>query len=185
MANSMQQPFDPETSRLIKNKARKLSRKRGFTASDCDDIEQELAMHLLKQRAQFNPDQGNESEWVSFILDKRCICMWRHRHAQSRTPKREEGSLNDSTPNGDGKPVERHEAIADAAVEFARLIDLQSDLAVLRPRLSEDAWLLVMGLGNDNLSTIAREQGWDRAAMTRHMRELRRVCEDSALRDYL
>jgi hypothetical protein len=131
----MQTPFDPETSALIRNKARKLSRKSGFRTSDQDDIEQELCLHLWLQMSKYNRSLGPWLTWASFILDKRGISLQRHKLALQRTHKREECSLNEPVRDADGRLVDRHQTTAEAAVDLCRLLDLRNDIRELQSEL--------------------------------------------------
>jgi len=170
---------------FVLGKARRLSRRRGFNRSDREDIEQELRLHLIQQAAKFDPTITTWEKFVSFILDKRGISLLRQQTAEKRSPLREECSLNDSVRDADGRIVDRHQTTPEASRDFRVLMDLHADLEVLRQRISDEAWLVARGLGEGNLASIAREQGWSRATADRHMRELRQACEDLGLREYL
>jgi RNA polymerase sigma-70 factor, ECF subfamily len=185
MANSMQQPFDPETSRLIKNKARRLSCRGGFTASDKDDIEQELCLHLWRQASKFDPTIASWLKWASYILDKRCVSILRQHTAERRSRKREECSLNEPVLDTDHHVVDRHQTTAEAAQDFRWFLDLRADIEGLRNRLSEEAWLLHRGMVDGTIAEMAREQHWSRTRVARYRRELRQVCENNNLREYL
>jgi RNA polymerase sigma-70 factor (ECF subfamily) len=178
-------PFDDDVARLIKSKSQRLSRRGGFTPSDREDIEQELRLHLWRQASKFNPSITTWEKWVSFILDKRCVSILRQHAAEQRSRKREDCSLNDPVLDADHRLVDRHQTTAEAARDFRWLMDLRVDIEGLRKHLSDDAWLLLRGLVEGTIAGIAREQGWSRAIVARHLRELRSACEDSGLSDYL
>lgn len=183
MANRMQHPFDPDTTRLIKNKSYRLSRRSGFTRSDRDDIEQELTLHLWMQKPKYKSSLGPWLTWASFILDNKCISMQRHRHAAQRNPKREECSLNEPVLDADRRAVDRHQTTPEAARDFRAAIDFRIDLNGIQALLSDDAWLYLRRLVEGSGEAASDGHLPTRSVAARCRREIRLAFEIKNLHD--
>lgn len=171
---------------IVLAKARKLSRKRGFNRSDEEDIRQDLWTHLIRQSPKFQPTITTWEKFVSYILDKYCISLLRHRRAEKRSPDREACSLNDPVLDGDGRVVDRHQTTPEASNVPQRLRELQRDVADVLARLSDLDRVIALGLVTGTINSVASELGIPRSAVERHIAELLRdVCEHAGLRDYL
>lgn len=172
---------------LIRSKARRLSRRRGFCRTDAEDIEQELRLHLWRQAAKFNPAITSWESFVSFILDKRCVSLLRHRTADKRSPDREACSLNEPVLDKGGRVVARHETIPEAASTPQRLRDLERDVSDLRARLScEDARHFMDGLvRGGTTNSMGVELDLARRTAERYYAEISKLFEDASLKEYL
>lgn len=62
---------------IIRIKARQLVRRPGFTASDQEDIEQDLALHLLKQANRFDSDRSSINTFISQVVNSGAAMMVR------------------------------------------------------------------------------------------------------------
>lgn len=172
---------------LVLAKARKLSRRRGFNRSEEDDIRQDLWTHLIRQTPEFDPTITTWEKFVSYILDKYCISLVRHRTAEKRSPDREECSLNAPVLDGDGRVVERHQTTPEASSTWQRLYDLRRDAAEFRNGLPTELHRQVMdALGRGGtVNSIAGELGIPRRMAERCVAELRERFGRSSLRDYM
>jgi len=59
----------PFTVSLIKRKAAQLCRRTDFSRSDSEDLQQEMALYLLKKARLFDPERGNLEAFVTTALD--------------------------------------------------------------------------------------------------------------------
>ena len=112
--------FDPETTRLIRRTARRLSRRPGFANADREDLEQELALELLQRRADHDPGKGTLAAFAAGVLRQRAADLLQKRGAEKRGGGRRGLSLNDEARSEDGKRVERADTL-DAADGERRL----------------------------------------------------------------
>jgi RNA polymerase sigma factor (sigma-70 family) len=184
MANQLN-PHDPVASHLIRTKASRLSRRRGFVPSDKADIEQELWLHLAARIDGFDPSAGPWECWASVILDRRCVSIWRRRNAEMRTPAREECSLDEPVFDADGREVPRHETTPEAANDPNRLRDLERDMAQVLAHLPDDLRVIALGLAFGTQNSVGPEVGVSRRAMTKAVEELREIFRDAGLDQYL
>ncbi|MCC6427343.1 MAG: hypothetical protein IT435_11050 [Phycisphaerales bacterium] len=172
---------------LFISKARRLSRRRGLSRSDFEDIGQDLRTHLIQQAAKFDPTITTWEQFVSYISDKRGISFLRYVFAEKRSPLREECSLNDPVLDGDGRVVERHQTTPEASRTWQRLYELKRDVADVRATLPTELHRQIMDAlaRGATINSIAVEFGISRRAAERHIGDIRQVFEDASLRDYL
>ncbi len=167
-------------------KAKRMCRRPGFNSSHQPDIEQELWRHLVTQLPKFDPNRRWE-KFVSFILDKKCISIWRDRFAEMRSPDREECSLNDPVLDADGRVVDRHQTTAEATKAWQRRHDLATDVIELRSRLPTENHRQVMDAlaRGASINSIANELGvpWSTAAA--YVEDITQVFGDAGMREYL
>lgn len=178
-------PFIPATEALIRSKARRLSRRRGFNAADEPCIRQDLWAHLVEHIDEFNPDEGSWEGWASVVLDRRCISLWRVRNAGKRSPQREERSLDDPTLDSDGRVVSRREITPEAASNSDRLRDLERDMADVLGRLPDELRAVALGLAFGTPNGVGTVTGTSRRGMTRAIDQIRDIFRDAGLDAYL
>lgn len=177
----------PYASRIIRHKARQLSRRRGFRPDERCDLEQELLTDLLDRLPRFDSAKAQLNTFVARVVERRIVTIIRHRFAEIRSIEREECSLNDPVIDSDGRVVERHQTIAGAAKASQRLHDLAHDVAELREHLPSDEHRLVLDALARGASTnvIAHELdvAWPVAAQ--YVTDVAQACGDAGLREYL
>lgn len=172
---------------LVHAKARRLSRRNGFNRSDEADIRQQLTLHLVQRARTFDESRGPWEVFVSYILDKQCISLWRQRLAARRSPRREQFSLNELVRDGDGRGAERHEITPEASFDSQRRMELALVLKEIRQALPSELHRQVMdALGRGGTTNwIAGELGISRRKVDRCIAELRRIFEDASLQMFL
>lgn len=170
---------------LVRIKARKLSRRRGFNRADADDIAQELLMHMTQQAAKFDPTITTWEQFLSFIFDKRGISLVRHTFAERRSPAREGCSLNEPVTDCDGREVEKHQTTPEVASDTGHLRDLERDMASVLSVLPDDLRAVALGLAARTPHGVAAELGISRRAMVKAVEQLREIFHDAGLDEYL
>jgi len=178
-------PFIPSTRDLIRAKARRLCRRRGFGPSDLPCVTQELWLHIAAQFDTFDPAIRPWECWASVILDRRCISLWRQRNADKRTPARDECSLDESVSDADGRPVPRHETTLEAADDPTRLRDLERDVAHVIASLPDDLRAVALALAFGTQHSVGGELDISRRSMTKAVDQLREFFLDAGLDQYL
>ena len=102
--------LDAFAARLIRRKARQLVGRAGFTRSDRDDIEQELALKLLKQLSAFDPGEAHWHVFVTTVVERYAASLLRDKRAEKRDHRRAT-SLHVLIETGDNGPVELAETV--------------------------------------------------------------------------
>ena len=69
---------------LIRFKAKQLARKRGFTKSDQEDLEQDLTAHLLAQAHHLDAKRGSANTFAARVIKSAIAMLLRDRHRQKR-----------------------------------------------------------------------------------------------------
>lgn len=185
--------LDEYALRLIRSKARQLVGKAGFTASDREDIEQDLALHLLARLPHYDPRRANGEAFTTQVVQNRVRTLLEHRSAECRNWRRCRASLHDTVACDDGDPVERGDDL-DAEAFLRRTgrtdesdpphQDLRIDVARavddLPPRLRE----IAVGLAHGNPTDVARAAGVNRKLVYRAIEQIRAHFEAAGLRAY-
>lgn len=89
--------IDPVARALIGHKARKLARSSGFTRSDADDIEQELALQAHQASGRFDPRRGNATTFYDAVLANKVRSIVDRARAAKRDRRRER-PLDEAAP---------------------------------------------------------------------------------------
>ncbi len=188
-ANRTHKPFDAYAAEVIRFKARQLVGKAGFTKSDREDLEQELALDFLRRSRNFNPDKSKRSTFTTWVVAHHVATILESRHAPTRDVRKEGPSLDAMIADDGGKQVERI-TIMDARAnhpgrspeELHPLkLNVQSVIETLPPRLRE----IAEGLKTHSVTEIAQQHGMSRRHMHRLVNKIRQHFDEAGLRGYL
>ena len=183
MERSKQSQLNEYARSVIRNKARQLIGKYGFTHDDREDLEQEMVLDLLVRLPRFDPEKACLNTFVSRIVDRKVSTMIRRQRAGKRDHRREAWSLDE--PIGDGGGADRSEAVGEDDPEPDRL-DLRLDLQVAVEDLSPELRRLVELLLTHTKVDAAAELGVPRSTLYGNgIARLRKAFEDRGLREYL
>ena len=186
--------IDPYAAGLIRFKARRLVGQAGFTASDREDIEQELILDLLRRLPKYNPKRAQLNTFIARVVEHRLASLIEAQKAGIRDYRRCRCSLNECFEDADGRSVERVDtfdqedyllrtgAQSRPSEELNRLaIDVAAVLETLPPELRE----LCRRLKAETVTEISRDTGVPRGTIYESIKKLREIFEDAGLRDYL
>ncbi len=173
--------FDEYAACLISRKARQLVGKAGLTAADCQDVEQDLALHLLQQRHKFDPARSGFHTYVSRLVDRRIASILRWRGAAKRDWRVNGLSLNAPVESADGDDVE----LGDTVGAKDPPLDLPVDLQRAIDSLSPDLRRLCERLREESASEVALRLGVSRATVHARIGVIRRALRKKGLHDYL
>ena len=186
--------IDPYAAGLIRFKTRQLVGQAGFTASDRDDLEQELILDLLRRLPKYNPKRAQLNTFIARVVEHRVATLIEAQKAGIRDYRRCRCSLNDRFEDEDGRSVERAEtfdqedyllrtgAQSRPSDELSALaIDVTAVLEGLPPELRN----LCRGLKAKTVTEISRDTGVPRGTIYESIKKLREIFEDAGLKDYL
>ena len=186
--------IDPYAARLIKYKARRLIGQAGFTASDREDIEQELMFDLLRRLPKYNPKRAQRNTFIARVVEHRVVTLIEAQRAGIRDYRRCRCSLNDRFEDEDGRSVERVDTFdqedyilraggqSRPSDELSALaIDVTAVLEGLPPKLRNLCWRLQA----ETVTEISRDTCVPRGTIYESIKKLREIFEDAGLRDYL
>ena len=132
---------------LIRIKARQLCRRHDFSASEQDDIQQELWLRLVARAHHFNPARGPLNTFIERVVSSGVCTILRQRRRQQRLPWFQALSLEDTMLEIDGTTTPIVQAIS-AEDLYRRLGTTATDAA----KRYEDTVLL-----NDALRSMSRQ----------------------------
>jgi RNA polymerase sigma-70 factor (ECF subfamily) len=189
----MQELFDDRALKLIRERVKRLIGRHGFTASDRDDLEQDMALHLLEcLRRQQQPIDAPEGFFRKVIADY-AVSLVRRRKAEKRDHRRQ-SSLHEKVLDEDGEYVERARTIPEDHVQSrlqtaprSRLdeVELVHDVAAVLAKLPPELRDLCERLKHHSITEVARQLGVPRTTLHDAIRRLRQHFEEAGLRDYL
>jgi RNA polymerase sigma-70 factor, ECF subfamily len=182
MTHDAPRDLDPYARRLIRFKARQLARRAGFTASDREDLEQDLSHDLLARLRHFDPNRANRDAFTTQVVLNRVRTILIERDRKRRDWRRCRTSLQELVAGDapDDGAIERAETLAEdacgrgirspASDERAELrLDLVAALQALPPDLRRVASALRTATPTD----VSRALGVSRDTVYRAMRAIR------------
>lgn len=195
MGSKNQYPaFGSYAWQLIRIKAYELAGRYGFSRSDREDIEQELALVVARRLKHFDPTKASRETFINRIVMHHVATMVRQQRAGKRDYRQCRQSLNDWVKTQDEKWMERGETY-DQDDYFLRMgirarsgeelqdmaIDVRRAVEELEPRLQE----LCSHLQRSTVTEVARRMRLPRWRLYEMMGEIREVFRRRGLRDYL
>lgn len=183
-----------QTINLIKHKAWTLIGTIGFTISDREDLEQELALDILRRLPKFDPERAQLMTFIARIIDNKIASIIEARKSRFYDFRLHSYSLNEHTQDAEGCVVERGDEIDEddylqqtgwryrTAYE---LMNLKADIARILPCLPPELRELCYRLQSHNVTDISAETGVPRYRIYAEIARLRDVFEQAGLRDYL
>ncbi len=186
--------IDPYAIRLIEYKARMLVGKAGFTASDRDDLEQELILDLLHRLPRYDRNRAQRNTFIARVVEHKIANLIKAQKAGIRDYRRCRCSLNDRFEDEDGRSVERidtldqehsgpHTGTQSRRSDELRMlaIDMGFVLETLPPELRN----LCQRLVAETVTEISRSTGVPRGTLYESIKKLRKIFKDAGLKDYL
>ena len=179
---------------LIRYKARQLVGQAGFTASDRDDLEQELILDLLGRLPKYDPRRARRNTFIARVVEHRIATLIEARKAGIRDYRRCRCSLNDRFEDEEGRSVERSETLDQEdyllrtgaqSRPSEELSALAIDMAAVFEGLPSGLRDLCRRLGTETVTEISRDTGIPRGTIYESIRKLREIFEDAGLEDYL
>jgi RNA polymerase sigma-70 factor (ECF subfamily) len=159
------------TQRLIRVKAQQLTRRRGFTPSDREDMEQELAKYLLERADRFDPRRATFNTFAARVLDSAVAMILRDRQRLKRAGAFTAMSLEKTVHEQDAEATSGRDALSeadmkrrtgaapeDATADFDQAEALSHAMHSMPLDLREMCRRLMHG----NVASVARDMGISR-----------------------
>jgi len=186
--------LDDFALRLIRRKAQQISRRLGLSRSDIPDLEQELALIVLRRMSDFDSRRAHYNAFVATVVERHTATILEHHTAGKRSPCRNGGSLNVTVADGEGGTVElaaticssegsRHTGQQRRPPEDAWNLahDVAAVLEQMPPRMRQVCELVM----RDSKSAAARQLGMSQYALYEMLQRILARFEKAGLRDYL
>lgn len=186
--------LDEFAMRLVRCTARQLVGRAGLTASDREDIEQDLALDLLAHLPQYDPRRASAEAFTTHVVRNAVRTLLRRRCAERRDWRRCRASLDAETSADDGAFLGLCETLLAEA--FLRRTgrsdesepgrrDLRIDVADAVADLPPALRRIAEGLSRGNPTDVSRAAGVGRDAVYRAIHEIRALFAAAGLLAYL
>lgn len=186
--------LDAYAVKIIRHKARQLVGSAGFVAADRHDLEQELAVDLLRRLPRFDPALAKRETFIARIVEHQVATLVESQKAGVRDYRCCAGSLDDRRPDDEGETSEtppaldndeyRRETVARSRRD-EELGELRRDLNKVLAELPTDLQSLCLRLLTSTVSDVSRETGVPRGTVYEAIGKLRTRFERAGLAAYL
>lgn len=179
---------------LVRGKTRELVRRTGFNRSDADDVEQEVAVDLLRRLARFDPAKASLRTFATRVVEHHVSTLIESRAAACRDWRRAQVSLDEMVRDETGDVVPRWQTLdgeacgarrrgdePDEAAEHDLRLDVRNAVAALEPGLREMAEKLSAATPTE----VARATGRPRTTIYESIGRIGEALGDEGLSDYL
>jgi RNA polymerase sigma-70 factor (ECF subfamily) len=173
---------------LIRHKAKQLTGKAGFSISDKEDLEQELAAHLLAQAHHFDPQRGSPNTFAARVINSNVAMLLRDRRRLKRGAGIPAASLERTVVSGDGETTSMAEQISSA--DLVRRMglghpneDTEKAAAVVQAfqSLSRDLQEVCLRLMDTPPAAVARDMNISRRELGNAIAQIRERFEKAGL----
>jgi RNA polymerase sigma factor (sigma-70 family) len=172
---------DPVTMRLVRHAARQV-RAHSRARLERQDVEQELALHILSRVEKFDPAVSLWSTFVYEVVRNKAFQIIRD-HKRKKRAARPTCSLDDLAPDCDGRMVPLVETIASPSVQ--RHHDLRMDVSAILSTLPKDLREICERLmASQSLSNVQREMGLTKHGFRKRMEQLREIFTREKLSEF-
>ncbi len=181
--------LDERTETSIRCIARGMVGQYGYKPSDVADIEQELRLHLLMRREQYDPSRSSWPTFVDRVLRSYTTDMIRKRTSQAMDYKQAIGSIyaddgrlhEHADLPAEPEPLFGVTAVSPSGMDRVDLrIDVWRAISSLRPELQR----ICLELMHGSLAEAARALGLSRQGIYRVIHEIHEAFVVAGLDDY-
>lgn len=186
--------FDDYALTYIKLKVRQLIKRCGFDASDREDMEQELALHLFEHLQEHDPERGTVKTFIACVVENKARTMIR-RNKRVESTATFEFSLNEEIPEEDGfgvmqrmEAIDRENYLLGAGLlsrPKLELLEMRLDIERVVSNLPPALKYICEGLKTQTVTQISAATGASRQQVYDAIRKLRGIFDEAGLKDYL
>lgn len=178
-------------AKFIRRKAKQVARRPEFSASDVDDIAQDLTVHLLEQFEEFDPAQGHFNVFVTTVVDRYTANIVRDANAGKRD---DSGVLSLHTIVGEDEdgPITLGDQLGEDASRSnspdwesrKNSLELSMDVEHVLSTLSPEDRELCERLKHTTVTELARELGIPRRTIRDRLDSIRERFEDAGFENF-
>ena len=178
--------LDVYAVKLIRFKARQLSRLPFFGSEDIEDLEQELAMDLHRRMSRFDPGRASKNTFMARVIENRAASLVTAATAPSRYSGQPSVSLEETGESwltNEAMATGVSPSLSEGSSGFN--VEMAFDLGRCFQCLSKEQQRLCLLLPFHKPSVISLEMGWSRATFFRRLAGLRETFKKAGLENYL
>lgn len=161
------QQIESFATKIIRQKARQLIGKYGFSRSDREDLEQDLWLDLIRRWEKHGENVKDPKAFVVTIVDRQIATLIEQRQSKKHSDE-DLRSLHTLVPDEDGRLVPFSEVLPSAQAQARNQTDTLSDLASCDLRL--DVAEVVRHLPSDLRKVCRLLQGQSQASAARTLK---------------
>lgn len=187
--------YDEYAITTIKLKVRQLIKRCGFDASERDDLEQELALHLFERIREHDPERGTMKTFIVCVVENKTRTMIRVRNRRAESIAASPFSLNEEIPEEDGfgvmqrmDAIDREDYLLEAGLlsrPVFELLEMRVDIERVIDTLSQPLREICEHLKTQTVTQISAGTGASRQQVYDAIRKLRGIFDEAGLKDYL
>jgi len=174
--------FSPAVMRVVDFRAFKISRMKGFSASDYEDIRQDLLLALVRKFPSFDPAQAQDVTFAERVIDNYVSHLLRHRNSKQGAIEhgmvRHTDATGGNAPSvgGNARPKIDEGSHADEVL-------LRLSVAEVLNRLSPELRAVAELLKEHSKAATARRLGISEHVLNGKIEQLRRIFRAAGLEE--
>lgn len=187
--------FNDYAIQHIKHKVRQLIKRCRFNASDRDDLEQEIALHLFQHLREHDPERGTMKTFIVCVVQSKVRTMIRVRNKRSESITSSPFSLNEEIPEEDGggvmqrmEAIDREDYLLGAGLlsrPVLEMLEMRLDIDRIVSNLPPSLRDICEGLKTQTVTQISAATGASRQQVYDAIHKLRGIFDEAGLKDYL
>ena len=174
---------------LIHLKASQLVKHRAVRAADCDDLMQELWLHLLKRLPTYSAAKGSLFAFITAVIERRVRSILRYHNARIAGCC---DSLDEQVGRSEGESIDRYATLSSEPPHAPRsstreqhLTELRCDVEHLISKLPPEQQEVCRRLMSESISEAARSLHVARSTIYGRVAKIREAFEEGGISDYL
>ncbi|MEW5980159.1 MAG: RNA polymerase subunit sigma-24 [Acidobacteriota bacterium] len=186
--------IEPYAVRILRRKAHQLTGRAGFTASDHEDIEQDIVLDLLVRLPKYDPSRSQYRTFVNRLIKHKVATILEARRAEKRNCDTCVLSVDKEMghENADGRVLNGRTLLdeysfraSQASRSFAEQVNLYRDVPRIVSTLPVGERELCHRLRTKCLKQVSEETGVPRATIYEAVDRIRRRFQEAGLKEYL
>ena len=175
---------------LIKKKAKQLEGYHGFTESDCEDIQQDLVLHVWLRLPNWDSRRASRHTFVARVIENFVKNLIKRQKAAYRDYRKNAYSLDDELKQDNGARISRRgqvsqEYFLEATGRTPSNHELKIDLQRLLDHLTPEQQEICIRLKTSTISELSAAMGKPRSSVYEKIYKLRPHLESAGLKEYL
>ncbi|HKZ20276.1 MAG TPA: hypothetical protein VJQ57_09215 [Acidimicrobiia bacterium] len=175
--------FDRFSDSYIRNRAVFICSAAGLPAHEAEDFQQELRLHLFRQRRLHDPARGKWTTFVRTVIQRKAAALLQKAKAQRRARWREVASLDEDFPetqnSSDSFDLQSYLAVTSSQWTLEAGIHLRVDLSRAVNRMRPAQRDLARSLMVERVSEVSKRTGIPRSTLYERMTELRENLQEA------
>ena len=181
---------DPFTEDFILSKSRQLCRRKDFSRSDCDDLQQSMRLHLMNKAHLFNSKRGNVEAFVTRILTIWAAMAIRRRKCPKHMEAVKALSLEETSVEQDGQNIGLGDSLSEEdgqrrlqtyPISSLEHVEIREAVEFVMGNLSPEERALLTSVAENGVRATAKAMGTSWFLVKKEVKRLRSHFEKAGL----